>query len=218
LRPSRRQCAIEAGLCAGHYRDWAPRVIAGSSVSGEDGARRASAILARARRRDVRPNIWASLCSQSGLPAWALSRHAATAASYPRASARRTDSNQARRLPGPASPSMSSARGPRGTESRNADTTAISLTADHGRLMGDRAGHESRVTGARPGPPPRLLGGPAAGTHDHRKPVLGRRPLRAAAPGFSMWSPRQRHLARMPTLSNEADMPSVARGGGRDLR
>jgi len=31
--------------------------MAGSSVSPEDGIRRASAILARAQRRDVRPNI-----------------------------------------------------------------------------------------------------------------------------------------------------------------
>jgi hypothetical protein len=56
-------------------------VIAGSSVSSEDGTRRASAILARAQRREVRPNIPASLRSESGLPAWALSRYAATAAS-----------------------------------------------------------------------------------------------------------------------------------------
>ena len=56
-------------------------VIAGSSASPGDGTRRASAILARAQRRDVRPNIWASLRSESGLPAWALSRYAATAAS-----------------------------------------------------------------------------------------------------------------------------------------
>ena len=56
-------------------------VIAGSTMSPEDGTRRASAILARAQRRDVRPNIWASLRSESGLPAWALSRYAATAAS-----------------------------------------------------------------------------------------------------------------------------------------
>ena len=50
-------------------------------MSPEDGTLRASAILARAQRRDVRPNIWASLRSESGLPAWALSRYAATAAS-----------------------------------------------------------------------------------------------------------------------------------------
>jgi hypothetical protein len=36
-------------------------VIAGSSVNPEAGARGASAILAPAQRRDVRPNIWASL-------------------------------------------------------------------------------------------------------------------------------------------------------------
>ena len=41
---------------------------------------RASAILARAQRREVRPNIWASLRSESGLPAFTLSRYAATAA------------------------------------------------------------------------------------------------------------------------------------------
>jgi transposase len=41
---------------------------------------RASAILARAQRRGVRPNIWASLRSESGLPAFTLSRYAATAA------------------------------------------------------------------------------------------------------------------------------------------
>jgi hypothetical protein len=56
-------------------------MIAGSTASPEDGTRRASAILARAHRRDVRPNIWASLRSESGLPARALSRYAATAAS-----------------------------------------------------------------------------------------------------------------------------------------
>ena len=50
-------------------------------MSPEDGTRRASAILAHAQRRDVRPNIWASLRSESGLPAWALSLYAATAAS-----------------------------------------------------------------------------------------------------------------------------------------
>jgi hypothetical protein len=50
-------------------------------MSPEDGTFRASAILARAQRRDVHPNIWASLRSDSGLPAWALSRYAATAAS-----------------------------------------------------------------------------------------------------------------------------------------
>jgi hypothetical protein len=42
--------------------------------------RRASAILARAQRREVHPNIWASLRSESGLPACALSWYAATAA------------------------------------------------------------------------------------------------------------------------------------------
>ena len=50
-------------------------------MSPADGTLRASAILARAHRRDVRPNIWASLRSDSGLPAWALSRYAATAVS-----------------------------------------------------------------------------------------------------------------------------------------
>jgi len=38
-------------------------------------------ILARAQRRAVRPNIWASLRSESGLSACTLSRYAATAAS-----------------------------------------------------------------------------------------------------------------------------------------
>jgi hypothetical protein len=61
-------------LVAGHYGDWAPTVMAGSSMSPDDGARRASVILARAQRRDVLPNVWASLRSDSGLPAWALSR------------------------------------------------------------------------------------------------------------------------------------------------
>ena len=42
---------------------------------------RASAILARAQRREVRPNIWASFRSESGLPAFTLSRYAAIAAS-----------------------------------------------------------------------------------------------------------------------------------------
>jgi len=51
------------------------------NMSPEDGILRASAILARAQRRDVCPNIWASLRSESGLPAWALRRYAATAAS-----------------------------------------------------------------------------------------------------------------------------------------
>jgi hypothetical protein len=41
---------------AGHYGDWAPMVMAGSSVSPDDGTRRASVILARAQRRDVLPN------------------------------------------------------------------------------------------------------------------------------------------------------------------
>jgi hypothetical protein len=49
--------------------------------SGSGNACRASAILARAQRRDVRPNIWASRRSDSGLPACTLSRYAATAAS-----------------------------------------------------------------------------------------------------------------------------------------
>ena len=61
-------------------------VTAGSTIGPEDGARRASVILARAQRRDVRPNIWASLRSDSGLPAWPLSRYAATAASLTAAS------------------------------------------------------------------------------------------------------------------------------------
>jgi hypothetical protein len=56
-------------------------VIAGSTIGPEEAALCASVILARAQRRDVRPNIWASLRSDSGLPAWALSRYAATAAS-----------------------------------------------------------------------------------------------------------------------------------------
>ena len=53
--------------------------VPGESGSGD--ACRASAILARAQRRDVRPNIWASRRSDSGLPACTLSRYAATAAS-----------------------------------------------------------------------------------------------------------------------------------------
>jgi hypothetical protein len=53
--------AISSPLCAGHYWDCAPTVIAGSSVNPEAGARRASAILALAEQRDVRPNISASL-------------------------------------------------------------------------------------------------------------------------------------------------------------
>jgi hypothetical protein len=56
-------------------------VNAGSTMRPDDGTLRASAILARAQLRDVHPNIWASLRSDSGLPAWALSRYAATAAS-----------------------------------------------------------------------------------------------------------------------------------------
>ena len=53
-------------------------VIAGSQVSPEAGTRRASAILARAQRRDVRPNIWASLRSEkriAGLGAQPVRRH-----------------------------------------------------------------------------------------------------------------------------------------------
>jgi hypothetical protein len=42
---------------------------------------RASAILARAQRREVRPKFWASLRSEKGLPTCTLSRYAATAAS-----------------------------------------------------------------------------------------------------------------------------------------
>ncbi len=53
--------------------------VPGESGSGD--ACRASVILARAQRRDVRPNSWASLRSDSGLPASTLSRYAATAAS-----------------------------------------------------------------------------------------------------------------------------------------
>ena len=48
--------------------------------SGAGGAWRAPVILARAQRREVRPNIWASRRSESGLPARTLSRYAATAA------------------------------------------------------------------------------------------------------------------------------------------
>jgi single-stranded DNA-binding protein len=59
----------------------------GESGSGEDC--RASAILARAQRRDVRPNICASRRSDSGLPACTLSRYAATAASLPSAGLKR---------------------------------------------------------------------------------------------------------------------------------
>ena len=57
-----------------------------TGVLGESGSGhscRASAILARAQRRDVRPNIWASRRSDSGLPACTLSRYAATDASLP---------------------------------------------------------------------------------------------------------------------------------------
>jgi hypothetical protein len=50
------------------------------AVTRFDGDGRASAIRARAQRREVRPNIWASLRSESGLPAFALSRYAAIAA------------------------------------------------------------------------------------------------------------------------------------------
>jgi hypothetical protein len=56
------------------------QAMAGCSEPGSGDARRASAIMARAQRRDVRPNIWASLRSESGLPAFTLSRYAATAA------------------------------------------------------------------------------------------------------------------------------------------
>jgi hypothetical protein len=48
--------------------------------SGGGDSCRASAILAPARRREVRPNIWASRRSDSALPACTLSRYAATAA------------------------------------------------------------------------------------------------------------------------------------------
>jgi hypothetical protein len=61
-----------------------PSMSAGTRVFGESGngaACPAPAILARAQRRDVRPNIWASRRSDSGLPACTLSRYAATAAS-----------------------------------------------------------------------------------------------------------------------------------------
>jgi hypothetical protein len=46
--------------------------VLGESGSGD--AWRASAILARAQRREVCPNIWASRRSDSGLPACTLSR------------------------------------------------------------------------------------------------------------------------------------------------
>jgi hypothetical protein len=45
---------------------------------------RASAILARAQRREVRSNIWASLRSDNALPAFTLSLYASTAASLSR--------------------------------------------------------------------------------------------------------------------------------------
>jgi hypothetical protein len=55
--------------------------MGGSAMSPEDGTLRASATLTRAQWRDVRPNIWASLRSKSGLAAWAFRQYAATAAS-----------------------------------------------------------------------------------------------------------------------------------------
>ena len=63
--------ALGQGLMAG----------TGFSVSPGDSTCCVSAILARAQRRDVRPNIWASFRSDSGLPACTLSRYAVTAAS-----------------------------------------------------------------------------------------------------------------------------------------
>ena len=53
----------------------------GKARSGD--ACRASAILARAQRREVRPNIWVSRRFESGLPACRLSRYAATAPTGP---------------------------------------------------------------------------------------------------------------------------------------
>ena len=61
-----------------------PSTQAGTTALGEAGSGdvcRATAILARAQRREVRPNIWASRRSDSGLPACTLSRYAATATS-----------------------------------------------------------------------------------------------------------------------------------------
>jgi hypothetical protein len=49
------------------------------SMSSGHGSCRASAILVRAQRREVHPNIRASLRSDSGFPACTLSRYAATA-------------------------------------------------------------------------------------------------------------------------------------------
>ena len=61
-----------------------PSAQAGTRVlskAGSGDACRASAILARAQRREVRPNIWASRRSESGSPAGTLSWYAATACS-----------------------------------------------------------------------------------------------------------------------------------------
>jgi hypothetical protein len=59
---------------------WCVFLMAAHAIPGYGADCRASAILAPAQRREVRPNIWASFRSESGLPAFTLSRYAATAA------------------------------------------------------------------------------------------------------------------------------------------
>jgi hypothetical protein len=83
VRAAQRDLRKTAGYACGAARRDSARAC-GHAVTGESGsgdAWRASVILARAQRRDVCPNSWASLRSDSGLPACTLSRYAATAAS-----------------------------------------------------------------------------------------------------------------------------------------
>src|SRR5260370_25560129 len=80
-------CKTAGYACGAARRDAARacgQAVSGVPVeSGSGDACRASVILARAQRRDVRPNSWASLRSDSRLPAFTLSPHPATPPPFP---------------------------------------------------------------------------------------------------------------------------------------
>ena len=141
-----------------------PSTQAGTRVFGESGngaVRRASAILARAQRRDVRPNIWASRRSGSGLPACTLSRllsgeeDAYRVGPSRRLSCRRGTST--RRL------------GRR--RHRADDRLGVAVTCSGGQRMAASASARCRVLGDRPSG---LRGSSPGARLQHQLPLPGR--------------------------------------------